>query len=139
MEYLESTQERSASVTAEYVKAEVLAMVSFTMSEKDPELRITKAVADYYSLHKNLSLDSINGKPKNAVEHLVSVIKPATLNALIESKLEMNKSELKKDFLEFVDYLQKMTIIHDEHLFCRPDQCSLTNSYVDDNSCLISE
>jgi hypothetical protein len=25
------------------------------------------------------------------------------------------------------------------HLFCRPDQFSLTNSYVDDNSCLISE
>jgi hypothetical protein len=24
-------------------------------------------------------------------------------------------------------------------LFCRPDQCSLTISYVDDNSCLISE
>jgi hypothetical protein len=24
-------------------------------------------------------------------------------------------------------------------VFCRPDQCSLTNSYVDDNSCLISE
>jgi hypothetical protein len=24
-------------------------------------------------------------------------------------------------------------------LFCRPGQCSLTNSYVDDNSCLISE
>jgi hypothetical protein len=33
MEYLESTQERSASVTAECVKAEVLAKVSFTMSE----------------------------------------------------------------------------------------------------------
>jgi hypothetical protein len=37
MEYLESTQERSASVTAEYVKAEVLAKVSLTMSEKDQE------------------------------------------------------------------------------------------------------
>jgi hypothetical protein len=24
-------------------------------------------------------------------------------------------------------------------VFCRPDQCSLTNSYVDNNSCLISE
>jgi hypothetical protein len=24
-------------------------------------------------------------------------------------------------------------------VFCLPDQCSLTNSYVDDNSCLISE
>jgi uncharacterized protein (UPF0305 family) len=74
MEYLESTQERSASVTAAYVKAEVLAKVSFTMSEKDPALRVTKAVADYYSLHKNLILDFINGKPKKAVEHLVSVI-----------------------------------------------------------------
>jgi hypothetical protein len=54
MEYLESTQERSASVTAEYVKAAVLAKVSFTMSEKVPALRVTKAVAEYYSLHRNL-------------------------------------------------------------------------------------
>jgi hypothetical protein len=43
------------------------------------------------------------------------VIKPATLKALIESKLERDKSELKKDFLEFVSYLKKMAIIHDEH------------------------
>jgi hypothetical protein len=61
-----------------------------------------KAVADYYSLYRSLRLDFINGKPKKAVEHLVSVIRPATLKALIESKLEMDKSELKKDFLEFV-------------------------------------
>jgi hypothetical protein len=54
MKYLKSTQERSASVTAEYVKAEVLAKVSYNMSEKDPALRVTKAVADYYSLHRNM-------------------------------------------------------------------------------------
>jgi hypothetical protein len=59
MKYLESTQEKSESVTAEYVKAEVLAKVSFTMSEKDPALRVTKTVADYYSLHRNLRLDFI--------------------------------------------------------------------------------
>jgi hypothetical protein len=47
----------------------------------------------------------------------VSIIKPATLKALIESKLEMDKSHLKKDFLEFVADLEKMAIIHDEH--CR--------------------
>jgi hypothetical protein len=93
----------------------VQAKVTFAMSEKDPALRVMKAVADYYSLHRNLRLDFINGKPKKAVEHLVSVIKPATLKALIESKLEMDKSELKKDFLEFVGYLKKMAIIHDEH------------------------
>jgi hypothetical protein len=89
MEFLESTQERDASVTAEFVKAEMLATV--------------------------LRLDFINGKPKKAVEHLVSVIRPATLKALIESKLEMDKSEIKKDFLEFVKYLEDMAIIHDEH------------------------
>jgi hypothetical protein len=93
MEFLESTQERDASVTAEFVKAEVLAKVTFAMSEKDPALRVTKAVADYYSLHRNLRLDFINGKPRKAVEHLVSVIRPATLTALIESKLEMDKSK----------------------------------------------
>jgi hypothetical protein len=32
MEFLESTQERDASVTAEFVKAEVLANVMFAMS-----------------------------------------------------------------------------------------------------------
>jgi hypothetical protein len=31
-------------------KAEVLAKVSLKMSEKDPALRVTKAVADYYSV-----------------------------------------------------------------------------------------
>jgi hypothetical protein len=115
MEFLESTQERDASVTAEFVKAEVLVKVTFAMSEKDPALRVMKAVADYYSLHRNLRLNLISGKPTKAVKHLVSVIKPATLMALIESKLEMDKSELKKDFLEFVTYLEEMDIIHDEH------------------------
>jgi hypothetical protein len=113
MKYLESTQDRSTSVTAENVKAEVLAKVSFTMSEKDSALRVIKEVADYYSLHKNLRLDFIIGNLKRAVEYLVSVIKPATLKTLIESKLEM--SELKKDFLEVVGYLKKMAIIHDEY------------------------
>jgi hypothetical protein len=47
-------------------------------------------------------LDSINGKPKKAVDHLVSMIRPATLKDLIESKVEMDMSELKKDFLELV-------------------------------------
>jgi hypothetical protein len=42
----------------------------------------------------------------------VSVIEPATLKALIERKLEMDKSELKKDFLKFVVYLKKMAVIH---------------------------
>jgi hypothetical protein len=39
MEFLDATQERDASVTAEFVKAIVLAKVTFAMSEKDPALR----------------------------------------------------------------------------------------------------
>jgi hypothetical protein len=49
MEFLESTQKRDASVTAEFVKAEELAKVTLTISEKDPALRVMKALADYYS------------------------------------------------------------------------------------------
>jgi hypothetical protein len=115
IECLEYTQGRGASATNEFVKADVLAKVSFIMSEKDPELHVTKAVADYNSLDRNLRLDFMNGKPKKAVEYLVSVIKPATLKALIERKLEMDMSDLKKDFLEFVAYLEKLAIIHDKH------------------------
>jgi hypothetical protein len=113
MEYLESAQEIDASITAENVN--VLAKILFTMSEKDPALRVTKAVADYYSLPRNLRLDFINGKPKKVVEHLASVIRPAILKTLIERKLEMNKFDLKNDFLELIAYLEKMAIIHDEH------------------------
>jgi hypothetical protein len=87
------------------------------MSEKDPALRVMKAIADYYSLHRSMRLDFIVDKPKKAGEHLVSVIKQATLKAMIESKLEMNKSDLKKDYLVFVAYLAKIAVIHDEH--CR--------------------
>jgi hypothetical protein len=93
----------------------VLAKVTFAMSEKDPGLRVMKAVADYYSLRRNLRLDFIIGKPKNAIEHLVPVVKPATLKTLIESKVEIDKLEFKKDFLAFVGCLKKMAIIHDEH------------------------
>jgi hypothetical protein len=61
MGLFESTQKRDASVTAEFVKAEVLAKVMFAMSLKDPALRVLKAVSDYYSLHRNLKMDFING------------------------------------------------------------------------------
>jgi hypothetical protein len=61
MEYLECTEERDASVTAECVKTEVLAKMSFIMSEKNLALCVTKAVSDYYSLHRNLRLYFING------------------------------------------------------------------------------
>jgi hypothetical protein len=96
MDFLESTQERDASITAEFVKAEVLAKVTFALSEKDPILRVMKAVADYNTLHRNQILDFIKGKANKAVEHLVSVIRSATLKTLIESKLEMDKSDLEK-------------------------------------------
>jgi hypothetical protein len=45
----------------------------------------------------------------------VSVLKPATLKALIKRNLKVDKSELKENFLKFVGYLKKMAIIHDEH------------------------
>jgi hypothetical protein len=105
IDYLESTQERDASVRAEFIKAEVLTKVSFTISEKDPELRVTKAVADYYSLHRILRLDFISGKPMKTFAHMMSLIKPATFKALIESKLEMDKSVRPQEGLPRVRFI----------------------------------
>jgi hypothetical protein len=44
MEFLESPQERDASVIAEFVKAEVMEKVTFAMSKRDPALRVMEAV-----------------------------------------------------------------------------------------------
>jgi hypothetical protein len=110
----------------------VQAKVSCTMSEKDSAQRVTKEVADYYSLHRNIRLCFINGMRKKALEHLVSVIMPATLKTLIEGKTEMDKSDLKKDFLEFVAYMENMAIIHDKHCHVvkhtKTDDSSANNS-----------
>jgi hypothetical protein len=40
VDFLESSKKRDASVTAEFVKAEVLAKVSLLASAKDPDLRV---------------------------------------------------------------------------------------------------
>jgi hypothetical protein len=81
---MESSQEQDASVTVVLFNTEVAAKVTFTASEKDPAYRVRMAVAEFYSLHRNLKLDFINVKPKRAIKYLVSVIKLATLKALIE-------------------------------------------------------
>jgi hypothetical protein len=60
--------------------------VTFAALETDPALRVLKALADFYSLRRNLKLNFTIGEPKKAVEHLVSVIKPAIIKALIESR-----------------------------------------------------
>jgi hypothetical protein len=72
MKILEPAQDSDASATADIVKAEVLAKVSYAVSRKDSALRVIKAVAKYHSLHTNLKLDYTSGKAKTAVEHQVS-------------------------------------------------------------------
>jgi hypothetical protein len=67
----------------------------------------------------------------------VLVIRPATLKDLIESKLEMKKAELKKDFLKFVGYLKKMAIIHDEH--CHAVEYKKTGDSGVKNTCKSSD
>jgi hypothetical protein len=105
MEILESTQERYTSVTAKFVKAVLLAKVLFAMSLNDPSLRVMQTVVDYHFFHRNVKLNFIDSKPQRSVEHLVSVIKPTTFKAVIESKLEMANSDLKKDFPKPVAYM----------------------------------
>jgi hypothetical protein len=99
MEFLESTHEDAASALAELVKAEVLAKVTFAMSQKNMSLLVIKAVAEYYSFLWNLRLESNDGKSNKAVEHLVSVVKSATFKALIESKQKDGQVESQEGHL----------------------------------------
>jgi hypothetical protein len=62
MEYLESAQERYASVTADISKPNCWRRCRVKYRERILRC-ITKAVADYSPLHRNLRLNFINGKP----------------------------------------------------------------------------
>jgi hypothetical protein len=55
----------------------------------------------------------------------------ARLRQDVVSHVGARLGKIKRECLKLSD--QQPTV------FCRPDQCSLTNSNVDDNSCLISE
>jgi hypothetical protein len=79
MGFLESKQERAASARADFVKAWMLAKESFAMSEKNPAMRVIEAVAYHFSFHRNLKIHLMNGKLKKISEHMVLMIRPATL------------------------------------------------------------
>jgi hypothetical protein len=52
---------------------------------------------------------------------------------------EHRKSGMSKLQVKWKGMRRVASVESDYVLFCRPDQCSLTNSYVDNNSSLISE
>jgi hypothetical protein len=51
-----------------------------------------------------------------------------------ESVMEFLESTQERDPSVTAEFVRAEVLV-----FCRPDQCSLTKSYVDNNSCLISE
>jgi hypothetical protein len=61
----------------------MIAIEVSSFAELNTAMQVMKAVDDYCCLHRNMKLDFIKGKPKRAVEHLMSVLKPATLKVLI--------------------------------------------------------
>jgi hypothetical protein len=68
----------------------------------------------------------------------------AWLSKIEREELEISSSAVDGNVLRFIrtfeQYIKEIQPDSTkEEVFCRPDQCSLTNSYVDDNSCLISE
>jgi hypothetical protein len=134
MEYLESTQERDASVTAEFVKVDLLATVTFAMLEKNPALRVMKAVADYCCLYRNLKLDFIAEarSPRRVCAFTRRTCKRYGLcvsRKTVPTWCSMSRQSTGCE-------ARYQTIRSVLPLFCRPDQCSC-NSYVDNNSCLL--
>jgi hypothetical protein len=80
---------------------------------------------------QNNKADGVNVTPIT----VVASIDPGLLENLINmEKIDENSVDdcTDESVMEFLESTQ-------ERVFCRPDQCSLTNSYVENNSYLISE
>jgi hypothetical protein len=67
------------------------------------------------TLHRNLKLYLVKGKPKKAFERIVSAINPVSLMVLVESDLELDQSDLKNDLFQFIKYLEDISVVHDRH------------------------
>jgi hypothetical protein len=65
-------------------------------------------------------------------------VTPITVVASIDPEFLENLIDMEKIDADSVDDCTDESMM-EFLVFCRPEQCSLTNSYVDDNSCLISE
>jgi hypothetical protein len=104
------------------------------MAEKDTEQRAVMLFADYTSL---LRVDGflwiIEDCPKLAVEHIVDALNPKQLQSRVREDLEFVHSDLKKDFLKFMDHVTKpaeMYTDYEKHATTTPPKvpsCSKTN------------
>jgi serine/threonine protein kinase len=72
-------------------------------------------------------------------------IREQDLSTQVRREIYIMRSQSHKHIVRMYEVLTSNTMLYvvmmlvTGGVFCRPDQCSLTNSYVDDNSCLISE
>jgi hypothetical protein len=75
------------------------------MSEKDPEQRIIILFSDFKSLLRQSGMGwLVNENPKMASSHITDALKPSILSKRVKDDLNFGHTNLKKDFLLFMQH-----------------------------------
>jgi len=103
------------NVTAEELQSMLKKKVRTDMAETDPKLRIIALFTDYISFLEEYKLQEIiESNPKLAVQHICKVLRPAALKNKVENDLELHKTDLRKDWKGFFDYVVEKAIVCEE-------------------------
>jgi hypothetical protein len=93
------------SLSSSKVQAIVSRSLRINMSEKDPEQRIIMLFSDYRSLLRHSGMGwLVNENPKMASSHIIDALKPSTLSKRVKDDLNFGHTNLKKDFLLFMQH-----------------------------------
>ena len=93
------------SLSFSKVQAIVSRSLRINMSEKDPEQRIIMLFSDYQSLLRNSGMSwLVNDNPKMACSHIMDALKPTVLSKRVKDDLNFGHTNLKKDFLLFMQH-----------------------------------
>jgi hypothetical protein len=93
------------SLSSAKIQAIVSRSLRINMSEKDPEQRIIILFSDYQSLLRQSGMGwLVNENPKMASSHITDALKPSILSKRVKDDLNFGHTNLKKDFLLFMQH-----------------------------------
>jgi hypothetical protein len=104
--WLEKTGEiKKDSLSSSKVQAIVSRSLRMNMSEKDPEQRIIMLFSDYQRLLRQKWMGwLVHDNPKMASSHITDALKPNILSKRVKDDLIFGHTNLKKDFLLFMQH-----------------------------------
>lgn len=105
-------EEATTIITPEELEGLVKKNVLIKIKEPDPKIRMMSLFMDYYTFLGERNLQHLTeNNTKNAVKHVVGLLKPAGFKQKIENDLALEKAELKQDWKGFYAYVIENAVL----------------------------